>query len=234
MKLGGRMEISKLATKILADGLDYRVYLPPCYDQDLSRSYPVLYLIHGQSYTDDQWDRLGADEGMDAQVPAGKLPPFLIVMPRDRVWSQPEDDPFGEAVIQDLIPYIDSHYRTLADREHRAIGGLSRGGGWAVHLGLGYSDLFGAIGAHGLAVFATDAKRIRQWLDATPHSQIPRIYLDIGNNDRPEIVRSATWLESLLNQKSIPHEWHVFIGYHDEKYWSVHLPGYLAWYSAGW
>ncbi len=232
--MGGRMETGKLASSLLPDPLDYRVYLPPCYDQRLEQSYPVLYLIHGQSYTDDQWDRLGADEEMDVQVPAGGLPPFLIVMPRDRTWGQPAEDPFGDALVDDLIPYIDSHYHTLTDRANRAVGGLSRGGGWAVHLGLEHWELFGAIGAHSLAVFVTDTKHIRQWLDEIPHNQMPRIYLDIGNNDRPEIMSSAVWFEKLLNQKSIVHEWHFFTGYHDEMYWSSHLPGYLTWYSADW
>ncbi len=84
------------------------------------------------------------------------LPPFLIVMPRDRLWEQPENDPFGEVVVEKLIPLIDRNYRSLSERSYRAVGGLSRGAGWAVHLGLSHWELFGAIGGHSLPVFWSD------------------------------------------------------------------------------
>ena len=62
----------------------------------------------------------------------------------------------------------------------------------------------------------------------------PRIYIDIGERDRPEILRAATWFEALLNEKDFPHEWHLFSGYHNEAYWSEHMDQYLRWYTQGW
>jgi enterochelin esterase-like enzyme len=223
-----------LASARLRQPLDYRVVLPPCYAEDAPRRYPVLYLIHGQSYTDDQWERLGAAELLAAGVAAGTLPPFLIVMPRDRVWTQPSEDAFGAVLVEELIPLIDAAYRTQPDRAGRAIGGLSRGAGWAVHLGLFTDDTFGALGGHSLALFAEDAQRLRARLAALPPAALPRIYLDIGDRDRPPIMASAVWFEELLTAQSIPHEWYLFRGYHEEAYWRAHLPGYLAWYAAPW
>jgi enterochelin esterase-like enzyme len=194
----------------------------------------VLYLIHGQTYSDDQWDRLGVDETADRLIRAGELSPLLIVMPRDRVWSQPTEDHFGQAVTEALIPWIDSNYRTAANRENRAIGGLSRGGAWAVHLGLSRWELFSAIGAHSLTVFWNDASRINGWLDAIPTESFPRIYLDIGDQDRPEVVESASWFEGLLDERGLPHEWHTFAGTHDEAYWQAHVEQYLRWYGFEW
>ncbi|HJW90842.1 MAG TPA: alpha/beta hydrolase-fold protein, partial [Anaerolineales bacterium] len=165
LKSSGRIEMGRLKTDLLRFPLEFRVYLPPCYAQHTEQRYPVLYLIHGQSYTDDQWDRLGADETADALIAAGEAPPFLIVMPRDRVWSQPTEDAFGQAVIEELLPWIDAHYRTMPAREYRAVGGLSRGASWAIHLGLSAWESFGAIGAHSLPVFWTDLPNIRKWLD---------------------------------------------------------------------
>ena len=63
---------------------------------------------------------------------------------------------------------------------------------------------------------------------------MPRIYLDIADKDRPEIADSATWLEGLLTQSGIAHEWHMFIGEHEEKYWQAHVEEYLRWYSQDW
>ena len=61
--------------------LSYRIYLPPCYDEMEDARYPVLYLIHGQNFNDDQWDRLGVDESADALIAAEEMSPLLIVMP---------------------------------------------------------------------------------------------------------------------------------------------------------
>jgi enterochelin esterase-like enzyme len=214
--------------------LDYIVYLPPCYDQLPERRFPVLYLIHGQNYNNDQWDRLGADETADALIASGEIPPFIMVFPRDRSWAQPTEDRFGEVLVTSLIPHIDQEYRTLPDRAYRAIGGLSRGAGWAVHLGLKEWELFGAIGANSLPVFWTDTAHVAEWLDAIPKESLPRIYLDIGEKDRPTILQSAIWFENLLTEKNIPHEWHLFSGYHEEAYWESHVEQYLRWYTKGW
>jgi enterochelin esterase-like enzyme len=230
----GRMEISSLESSLLKKPLEYRVWLPPCYNEHVLQRYPVLYLIHGQSYTDDQWDRMGIDETAGRLIKAGEIAPLIIVMPRDRIWGQPEEDPFGDALVEDLIPFIDGHYRTLADRSHRAVGGLSRGAGWALHLGLAHWKLFGAFGAHSLATFWTDAPQLRTWLNEIPAGSLPRIYLDAGDHDRPPILDAARRFEELLTQYSIPHEWYLFPGYHDEAYWSAHLEKYLRWYAAPW
>ncbi len=232
--LSGSMIQSSLKSERLRQPLDYRVYLPPCYNPQTHLRYAVLYLIHGQSYTDDQWDRLGADEVAEQLILTGEIAPFLIVMPRDRLWEQPEDDPFGEVLVTELMPLIDRSYRTIPQRDYRAIGGLSRGAGWAVHLGLRYWQLFGAIGAHSLAVFESDAPKIERWLDEIPSEAMPRIFLDIGDRDRPPILQSAVWFEQLLTRKRIPHEWFLYAGYHHEVYWQAHVEQYIRWYAAPW
>ncbi len=228
------MEFGAIRSSLLALPMEYRVYLPPCYDERPKQRYPVLYLVHGQNYNDDQWDRLGADETADRLIAAGEIPPFIIVMPRDRNWDQPTVDRFGDVVVDSLVPLIDQTYRTLPDRQYRAVGGLSRGAGWAVHLGLSRWDLFGAVGGHSLPVFWSDTSKVRGWLEKIPPGMMPRIYLDIGDKDRPQIMASVKWFENLLNDYDIPHEWYQFLGYHEEAYWEKHLPQYLRWYSAYW
>jgi len=230
----GRIEIGNFYTHLLTQVLQYRVYLPPCYDQDWPRRYPVLYLIHGQSYNDDQWDRLGADETADDLISSGEVPPFIIVMPQDRIWSQPDQDPFGQVMVDELIPWIDDHYRTLTDRQNRAIGGLSRGGGWALHLGLSRWDLFNAIGLHSAAIFESDSAQIPRWLDKISPESMPHIYIDIGERDRPQILSAIRSFEEYLTRLGIPHLWHLYTGYHNEAYWKSHLEDYLRWYASNW
>jgi enterochelin esterase-like enzyme len=230
----GRFELGQLPTPLLRDLLDFRVFLPPCYGADPGQRYPVLYLIHGQSYNDDQWERLGAGRVASELILRGEIAPFLIVMPRDRLWSQPTEDNFGKAVLEVLVPYIDETYATFPDRAYRAVGGLSRGAGWAVHLGLSAWETFGSIGGHSLPVFWTDTYHIKNWLSSIPEDQMPRIYLDIGEKDRPEIMVSARWFEELLTARNIAHEWYLFSGYHEEKYWEGNLERYLRWYAGPW
>jgi len=212
--------------------LKFHLYLPPCYEQDTARHYPVLYLIHGQSFSDDQWVRLGATKAADELIAAG-MPPFIIVMPFDKYhYRQPATDPFDEAVIEELIPYIDSTYRTLPERTSRAVGGLSRGGGWALHFALNYPDLFGTLGGHSLAILDEDGRRLSRLLDSIPVEDMPRIYMDIGKSDG--LKASAEKFEARLTERGISHEWYVYPGFHDEAYWSKHVKEYIKWYATGW
>jgi enterochelin esterase-like enzyme len=234
LRAGGRVEVFEFTTPLLRDPLIYRIYLPPCYDEDTQQAYPVLYLIHGQTYSDTQWDRLGVPEAANKLIASGQASAFIVVMPRDRVWLEPTEDDFGLAVEQALVSWIDEYYRTIPDRAHRAVGGLSRGGAWAVDIGFSHPEVFGAVGVHSGFVFQSDIQPIYQWLNDIPEGMTPRIYLDIGNADRPEMLKSASWLEALLTRFDIPHEWHMFAGEHEEEYWRAHVNDYLRWYTQEW
>lgn len=230
---GGQVHIHQEPSAYLDYGLQFRVYTPPCYEAS-SQRYPVLYLVHGQTYNDDQWDRLGADEAASALIAAGELAPFIIVMPYDRSSNQPSQDRFGDAVIEELLPWVDTNYRTLTERQYRAVGGLSRGASWAIHFGLRFPSLFSAVGGHSPPVFREDASQVRGWLDSIPAEHMPRFWLDIGERDQQAILASAIWFEDLLTQRNIPHEWYLFAGDHSEAYWSSHVEMYLRWYAKDW
>ncbi len=230
------MEQQQIKTDLLPKPLVFRVFLPPCYTERPETRYPVLYLFHGQFSNDDQWDRMGVDETAARLISSKALPPFLIVMPFDREFTTEADDSqFDEAIITDLVPHIDQTYRTLPGRSFRAIGGLSRGAGWALQIGMDADSLFGTIGLHSPAIFWDTTPGIPEWLDSAETGHIlPRLYLDIGDHDTPEIVESATWFEGELTRRNIDHEFYLFPGYHDEKYWGAHLENYLRWYAALW
>jgi enterochelin esterase-like enzyme len=211
---------------------EYLIYLPPCYDEKPDERYPVLYLLHGQTYTDDQWVRLGAVRVADRLILSGEASPFLIVFPDDRYWNVQAGPGFGERLVDHLIPSIDANYRTFADRDHRAIGGMSRGAGWALRLGLLRWELFGTLGLHSLAAFADDRPFLEDWLEAIPPESWPNIFIDTGESDQ-ELGFNAL-LESTLTQLGIPHEWHLYPGAHDELYWHAHAEEYLRWYTEIW
>jgi len=234
MRKGGRVEVNEFTTVLLPTPLVYRIYLPPCYDEQPEKAYPVLYLIHGQTYSDTQWDHLGVPEMADHLIATGEAAPFIVVMPRDRVWLEPTEDNFGLAVVQALVPWVDEYYRTIPERAQRAIGGLSRGGAWAIRIGLSHPELFSSIGLHSGFVFQSDIQQVHLWLFNLPAGLEPRIYMDIASQDAPEITKSAIWLEELLTRYEIPHEWHQFLGEHEEAYWQAHIEDYLRWYTQDW
>jgi len=226
----GRVDKGTLETTDPPQG--YLIYLPPCYDQQASTRYPALYLLHGQTYTADQWLRLGVARTLNRLIRSGKSQPFIIVFPDDRYWNLVAGSGFGDRLVNFLIPYIDEKYRTIPDRDHRALGGLSRGSGWALRLGLSHWDLFSIIGLHSLAVFQEDGSRVEQWLEDIPTDSYPIVYMDIGDNDQ-ELAR-AQLVESEFNDHQVPHEWHLNTGAHTEEYWSMHVEEYIEWYASQW
>lgn len=229
---GGYSDRFTLVSNQLEDPLEYRVYLPPCYYHQTDRSYPVLYLLHGLYSNDIQWVRIGVEETANRMMASGEIPPFIIIMPNDMDWEIPPTNKFGEVLVKELVLRVDNQFRTIPTREYRAIGGLSRGGNWALHIGLQYWGIFGALGAHSAPVFITDGMQIAGWLDDIPPESMPRIFLDIGHRDANGAYLHV--VEEMLSERGIPHEWYLNIGRHNEEYWSANLDEYLRWYSEPW
>ncbi len=208
-----------------------RIYLPPCYD-DFDQRYPVLYILHGDTETDQQWDDLGLDEWADNLIMGNEIHPLIIVMPRESTWIDLPENPFGDQLVKTVIPWIDKNYRTLPDRHYRAVGGLSRGGNWAVRVGLLHWGLFGSIGAHSTPLFFGDLNRIESWIEVIPSAMLPRIMIDIAEGDN-QLVESNEFHQQLI-ELDVPVEHHLYPGLHNDSYWRAHLDEYLRWYSAGW
>ncbi len=209
-----------------------RVYTPPCYDPAADPGYPVLYLLHGQSFNDDQWQRLGVPETADRLIAAGEVKPFLVVMPQEYYYLQDmSQSAYGSALIDEVLPWVEENFAVCRDTACRAIGGLSRGASWASWLGFESWPLFGSIGLHSLPTTANGQFRY-EWLPKIPEGQRPRLYLDIGAKD--PYYQYALAYEQFLNESHLPHEWHLNSGGHNEEYWSAHVEEYLRWYAAGW
>jgi enterochelin esterase-like enzyme len=138
------------------------VYTPPDYDENATARYPVLYLQHGAGESERGWTSQGrANFILDNLFAEKKAAPMIVVMENGMVAPRAGGSPasakpgagarrneaFGELVIQDLIPMVDAMYRTIPERTHRAIAGLSMGAGQAMQIGLGNLDKFAYIGS---------------------------------------------------------------------------------------
>jgi len=178
------------------------------------------------------WQRLGLVSTMNELIAVETISPFIAVMPLEAIFTPPQTSQFGNAIVQDLIPWIDMNYRTLPEKQYRAIGGVSRGAAWAVHLGFEDYEYFSRVGAHSLPLFEADGGKLAAWMYLRPIDELPIFFIDIGRNDQE--WKTAEDFANLLDENNIPHEWYLFNGGHTEEYWSSHLEQYLRWYAADW
>jgi enterochelin esterase-like enzyme len=140
------------------------VYTPPGYESGDGK-YPTFYLLHGASDSDASWSTVGrAGFILDNLIAAGKAKPMIVVMPAghtgpfrfgprgDRSFERQMDE-FGEEFAKDVRPYVEKHYRVLADRAHRAIAGLSMGGAQTLNVAFGHLEDYGYIGVFSSGIF---------------------------------------------------------------------------------
>ena len=220
-----------LNTPLLPKPLQYSLYLPPCYSQTPAAKLPLLILFHGQGSSDDQWLRLGVAQTADRLIAAGEIPPLVIALPYEEYSLQdPTESSFSKGVMQALLPNLQKIYSLCTQRTCLALGGLSRGAAWAVRLGITNPAQVGFIGAHSLAPFWGEDQRLRLWIKSIPADQIPRVYQDLGKQDR--YLKAALEFEASLTRYGVPHELHSFTGEHDETYWAAHIEDYLRWYGS--
>jgi enterochelin esterase-like enzyme len=216
----------------------YFIYLPPCYDARSDVRYPVVYLLHGIPMDEHHWLDEGVVEIADKLFGSGELPPFIMVMPHGDYALYTDtsggDKSFEGVIVNELIPAIDKRFRTLADPGHRAIGGISRGGVWALEIAFKHPDMFDAVGGHSPALAvnrATNDYDPMVLAKSEPIDQL-RIFLDAGDRDWTRTETQA--LSKLLAERYIPHTFTIGKGDHDYPYWATQVEAYLRFYGAPW
>ncbi len=223
-------------SEVAGRNIPYRVYVPPCYFQS-QRRYPVVYLLHGASNDDTHWEDLGVVETLDRGLDLRLYPPMLLVMPYGAQLLPNSDfppDPSMETfLLEELVPRVEHDFCVWEDREHRAIGGISRGGFWALSIAFRHPEFFGVVGAHSPSLDTNQTPPEFNPLDLAlnaPFLDTLRIYLDNGANDpvRPEVEL----LSNRLVQRQVPHEYVINpLGEHVDAYWESHMADYLAFYG---
>lgn len=223
-----RVERLTMASAVLGSDQRYRVYLPAGYDQRGEARYPVIYLLHGAGATEDQWDDVEVDAAATRLIAGGQIPPVILVLPAadtNRV-SRRAGDPTLRYVLDELIPRIDADFATLADGRHRAIGGISRGGGYALQIAAAAPDRFTAVAGHSPANLP-DAGGL-----ATLAGSGLQIAIDVGNSDG--LHGTALALADELENDGASPILRVWPGGHDRAYWRRHTEDYLRFYTATW
>lgn len=229
----GKLEEFSIDSQSVGKPLQFIVYTPPCYDPQGEIPYPVLYMLHGQSYTQDQWVRLGMPAAADAMITAGELPSFLMVMPYEEYdLANPFGTGYEQALMDELLPWVDEQYATCTQRACRVVAGLSRGGSWALYLGVAHWEQFGAIGAHSTAPFFGMDGWLSYYLGLMGKENFPRLFVDFGEND--SLLPYMTEFQKKLDGYRLNYEFRLYPGNHTEEYWSAHVEEYLRWYWLPW
>ena len=226
----GKLETISYESKSVGTTRRMQVYTPPGYSPDLK--YPVLYLLHGIGGDETEWQRFAApDVLLDNLIADGKATPMIVVMPNGRAQKndRAEGDVFRSApafaafeadLLKDVIPAIESRYSVRTDREHRALAGLSMGGGQSLNFGLAHLDTFAWIGAFSAAPNTQPAKDLVPD-PAAVKSKVKLLFLTCGRKDG--LIRVSQGVHAYLKVNGVPHVWHVDDNAHDPPHWKNSL-----------
>ncbi len=201
-------------------GQPVAVHLPACYASS-GVPYPVIYLVHGAGADQTQWLDVGAATASDELTRTGATKPVILVMPDVDRLSGAEADRY---LADQLVPSIDRRYRTIADAAHRAVGGISRGGGTALRVAAARPDLFSVVGGHSPATGVVSKELIRGLRHYSG-----KIWLDVGTDDN--LAGATTSLDKQLRAAGIEDHLELNPGGHERPYWRKHTPDYLTFYG---
>jgi enterochelin esterase-like enzyme len=226
----GRLEMIEYDSKTVGTRRKMQVYTPPHYTKD--QKYPVLYLLHGIGGDETEWDRFASPGIMlDNLLADGKAVPMIIVLPNGR--AEADDHPKGDAMrhaaafakfeddlLKDVIPTIESRYSVQNDREHRALAGLSMGGGQSLNFGLAHLDTFAWVGGFSSA---PNTRKPAELLPEPDHArkQLRLLWLSCGNKDG--LLGISQGVHAYLKEHDVPHVWNVDSHAHDPTEWRNNL-----------
>lgn len=227
----GKQELIEYESTTVGMKRKARVYTPPGYTKD--QKYPVLYLLHGIGGDENEWARGGVpDVILDNLYAEKKLVPMIVVLPNGRASKDvtprdpiPKQSPafaaFEKDLLNDLIPFIEKNYSVKADRDSRALAGLSMGGGQALNFGLGNLDTFAWVGGFSSAPNTKPpGQLIKDHAEAAKKLRL--LYVACGDKDG--LFRVSEGVHKMLEEKKVPHLYNVIPGgQHDFKVWKSDL-----------
>jgi enterochelin esterase-like enzyme len=208
------------------------IYTPPGYSKD--KKYPVFYLLHGIGGDQKEWLTGGQPQVIfDNLYAENKLEPMIVVMPNGRAMKDDRATgnimasdkvqafaTFEKDLLKDLIPYIEKNYPVIKDAEHRAIAGLSMGGGQSLNFGLGNLDRFAWVGGFSSA---PNTKLPAELVPVPEDTRKKLKLLWISCGDKDGLITYSKRTHDFLNTNNVPHIYYVDHGYHDFNVWKNSL-----------
>lgn len=224
----GKIDTVTYESKTVGTNRKALIYTPPGYSKE--RKYPVLYLLHGIGGDEKEWLKGGQPQIiLNNLYAANKVEPMIVVMPNGRAMKDDRATgnmmapdkvqafaAFEQDLLNDLIPFIEATYPVISDREHRAIAGLSMGGGQSLNFGLGNLDKFAWIGGFSSA---PNTKKPEELVPdpAKARENLKLLWISCGNNDR--LLSFSKRTHDYLVTNNVPHIYYIEPGVHDFKVW---------------
>ena len=230
----GKLEMIEYDSKSVGTRRKMQVYTPPGYSPD--KKYPVLYLLHGIGGDETEWQRFATPNLLlDNLLADGKAVPMIIVLPNGRAQKNdraegnvyataPAFAAFEQDLLQDVIPAIEKRYSVQADREHRALAGLSMGGGQSLNFGLAHLDTFAWVGGFSSAPNTNPPAQLVPD-PAAAREKLKLLWVSCGNKDG--LLRISQGVHAYLKEKNVPHVWNVDGHAHDPTEWRNNLYYFL-------
>lgn len=217
----GTLVMDRVLFADTGDNHGIAVDLPPCYAEYPDVSYPVLYWANGAFW----WQQLF--DASDRLAGQGEAPAFINVM----IQIDPNKGFGADAqIINYVVPYIDSHYRTQPDRLHRSISGYSNGAAIAVRTAFMAPDIMGRVAVLSGGIADGEQEKFRNWIAAMQPDQRPDVMMDIGDQD--QIVVLTHHLTDVLDSFNYPYTFVHGPGDHGSGYTDEHLENILKWLIA--
>jgi enterochelin esterase-like enzyme len=228
----GKIDSISYASKTVGGNRRTLIYTPPGYSKN--KKYPVLYLLHGIGGDEKEWYKGGHPEIiLDNLYAEKKIEPMIVVMPNGRAMKDDRATgnimaadkveafaTFEKDLLNDLIPFIEKRYPVIIDREHRAIAGLSMGGGQSLNFGLGNLDQFAWVGGFSSAPNTKPPEQLVPNPDET-RKKIKLLWISCGDADG--LITFSQRTHDYLNANNIPHIYYIEPGVHDFKVWKNSL-----------
>jgi enterochelin esterase-like enzyme len=228
----GKIDSISYPSKTVGTNRTAVIYTPPGYKK--GTRYPVLYLLHGIGGDQNEWLKHGTPQVIfDNLYAEGKMEPMIVVMPNGRAMKDDRAvgnmfDPerveafatFEKDLLTDLIPYIQKNFKVYTDREHRALAGLSMGGGQSLNFGLGNLDTFAWVGGFSSAP-NTKTPEVLVPEPAKAAALLKLLWISCGDADglMPFSKRTSDY----LRKNDVPHIFYVEPGGHDFAVWKNDL-----------
>lgn len=204
------------------------IYTPPGYSDE--NTYPVLYLLHGIGGDEREWlDHGKPNVIFDNLYDEGKLTPMIVVLPNGRAMKddRPGEDIFAEERVQafsdferdlldDLIPFIEENFPVYSDREHRALAGLSMGGGQSLNFGLGNLDTFSWVGAFSAAPNTREPEELAPE-PGKLNNRLNLLWISCGEED--DLLHVTVRTHEYLEANDVNHTYYLEPGDHDFDVW---------------
>jgi S-formylglutathione hydrolase FrmB len=171
----GRVECNNLPSKMLSRQVPYCIVLPPSFDANKTRQFPILYFLHGLGDNEQFFIHSGAWNITEDMWEKGAMKEFLIATPDGGagfyINSKNGKNLYEDFLLQEFFPFIEKRYRAAPGRGHRAIAGISMGGYGALHLAFRHPQLFASVSAHSAALF----EKLPAFLGPSPDSPRARV-----------------------------------------------------------